>query len=68
MIDDPSKKIFITPYRFPPIIFFQVLEQEIARDQTCSRAIARDFQKSVFEFSSLRKLFSEYQILCEQTQ
>ena len=67
MIDDPSKKIFITPYRFPQLLFFQVLEQEIARDQTCSREIARDFQKSVFEFSSLRKLFSEHQILCEHT-
>ena len=58
MIDDPSKKIFINPYRFPQLVFFQVLEQEIARD----------LQKSVFEFYSLRKLFSEHQILCEHTQ
>ena len=57
MIDDPSKKKFINRYRFPQF-FFQVLEQEIARD----------FQKSVFEFSSLRKLFSEHQILGEHTQ
>ena len=63
-----AKKIFINPYRFPQLFFFQVFEQEIARDRTQSRAIARDFQKKVFEFYSLRKLFSEHQILGEHTQ